>query len=136
MGTRLAPDRLVLREFPCYIVTQASVEELKRGILDSHREENSEPLAAELIPVGPEEFAVQLENRSSRFLDGFIQVGEEKRSFRNLPPEEKTRLAFRTAEPISLHEQEVIVEIVLPKEKWARKSALPRVPDHSRRQSR
>lgn len=125
MGTRLAPDRLVLREFPCYIVTQASVEELKRGILDSHREENSEPLAAELIPVGPEEFAVQLENRSSRFLDGFIQVGEEKRSFRNLPPEEKTRLAFRTAEPISLHEQEVIVEIVLPKEKWARKSALP-----------
>lgn len=125
MGTRLPTRDITLREFPCYIETTVSAGELKRGILESQREENSTPLNAELIPVSPESFAMQLENRSSSFLDGFMRISGEVRPFHNLPPEGKTRTIFRTARPISLEEQRIDAEIQLSKEKKTWNFSLP-----------
>lgn len=117
MGTRLAGGRLGLDEYPVYLETAASADELKNWIgkldLGAVRQ-----LEAALEVTGSDAFRIRLFNGSNRPVAGTVKVltgglvqGKGEAAFPAIPAEESRAVEFRTVAGIAPADRPFEVEV-------------------------
>ena len=109
MGTRNQADSVVLSEYPCYVESELSTDELAGEIANAELRGDSDPVRATLNIKNSREFAFDIRNLTGKTLPaGTVRIfsaGVTKQQSAPVPPvtpEGKTEVSFETVRPIGL----------------------------------
>ncbi len=134
MGSEIS-GTMVLNQYPLYIVSTLSSEELRKEVQNSIVQENGSSFDASLRIADRKSYIIRIHNLGSTEISGSISAEGNTKTFRGIAPEGFADLCFQSRQPITRKDYPLRVAIRQPEKATAkefhfnlRAIAVPKTP--------